>query len=312
MIYYLYLLAAVVLMALQFSVNKFYQSKNGSGIMTSLLYTSLSGIATGAIFFCINGFHLDVTPLSFVYAVLIAALCLGYSLLGFKIFSLGNFSVFAMFLMLGGMLLPFLFGLLFLGDAETLSPLSLVLRIVGVLLLIGAMLLPLTEKSEEDSETDKRSRTTRMLFVLLCLLVFFMNGFVSIFSKLHQIETVYPTVDNNSFVILTNAINGIFSAFILFLLTLKNKGGPKLSPTFKPWMLIASVVAYALCNGISYLLQLLAAASTMPASVQYPMMTGGSVVLTALAGYLFFGEKQSRRALIGTLVAFAATFLFLF
>lgn len=312
MLYYLYLLAAVILMALQFAVNKFYQSKNGSAMMTSLLYTALSGLATGAIFFCINGFSLHVTPLSFLYAVIIAVLCLGYSLLGFKIFSLGNFSVFTMFLMLGGMLLPFLFGILFLGDADALSPLSLVMRILGVLLLIGAMILPITETSETTDDRDKRSSKTRMLFVALCLLVFFMNGFVSIFSKLHQIETTYPTVDNNSFVILTNTLNGIFSAFILFLLTLKNRGGPKLAPTFKPWMLVSAVVVYALCNGISYLLQLLAAASTMPASVQYPMMTGGSVVLTALAGYLFFGEKQSRRALIGTCLAFGATFLFLF
>ena len=60
MIYYLYLFAAVILMALQFTVNKFYQSKNGSGIQTSLLYTTLSGFATGLIFLCINGFSLNV------------------------------------------------------------------------------------------------------------------------------------------------------------------------------------------------------------------------------------------------------------
>ena len=150
------------------------------------------------------------------------------------------------------------------------------------------------------------------MFFALCLLVFFMNGFVSILSKLHQIETGYPTVDNNSFVFLTNTINGLFSAAALFALTLAKREGPKLHAAFKPWMLLLCVVVYAACNGLSYLLQLLAAASTMPASVQYPMMTGGSVVLTALAGYLFFGEKQSRHALIGTVLAFAATFLFLF
>ena len=124
----------VVLMALQFSVNKFYQSKNGSGIMTSLLYTSLSGLATGAIFFCSNGFRLDVTPLSFVYAVLIAALCLGYSLLGFKIFSLGNFSVFTMFLMLGGMIVPSVFGIM-VGEALTWG------KVLCALLIMGAMAL---------------------------------------------------------------------------------------------------------------------------------------------------------------------------
>lgn len=307
MIYYLYLLAAVVLMALQFSVNKFYQSKNGSAIMTSLLYTSLSGLATGAIFFVINGFTLNVTPFSFVCAVGIALLCLGYSLLGFKIFSLGNFSVFTMFLMLGGMLLPFLYGLLFLGDTETMSALSLTARIVGVVLLIVSMVFPCLGQKDEET----RSKKARILFILLCLCVFFMNGFVSILSKLHQIETEYPVVDTNSFVFLTNTINGLFSALALFVLTLKNKQGPKLGEAFKPWMLAAAVVVYALCNGISYLLQLLAAASTMPASVQYPMMTGGSVVLTALAGYLFFREKPSKTALIGTVLAFAATFLFL-
>ena len=308
MIYYLYLLGAVILLALQFTINKFYQSKNGSAIMVSLLYTALSGIATGAIFFAINGLVLNVTPFSFVCAIGIALLCLCYTLLGFKIFSLGSFSVFTMFLMLGGMLLPFLYGLLFLGDAETMSPVSLACRIVGVLLLIVSMIFPCLDSKGEGKDNKK----TRVLFIALCLLVFFMNGFVSILSKLHQIETGYPTVDTNSFVFLTNTINGMCSAFILFLLTLKNKGMPKLNASFHPWMLIAAVVGYALCNGLSYLLQLLAAASTMPASVQYPMMTGGSVVLTAIAGRVFFGEKPSKKALVGIIVAFCATFLFLF
>ena len=309
MLYYLYLLIAVILMALQFSVNKYYQSKNGSGILTSLLYTTLSGFATGAIFFALNGFVLNVTPLSFLIAISIAVLCLCYSLLGFKIFSMGNFAVYTMFLMLGGMLLPFLYGLIFLGDAQNLSPLSLAMRIIGVVLLILSMLCGITDSKEDAS---KHSKTTRVLFVVLCILVFFLNGFVSILSKLHQIEDVNPTVDNNSFVFLTNTINGIFSGFALFIMMLIKKEPPKLAPAFKPWMLAAAVAVYALCNGVSYLLQLLAAASTMPASVQYPMMTGGSVVLTALAGYLFFHESQSHRALIGTVLAFAATFLFLF
>ena len=207
------------------------------------------------------------------------------------------------------MLLPFLYGLFFLGDAQVLSPLSLVCRVAGVLLLIGSMIFPILDKRENEEAHGKK---TRILFIVLCLLVFFMNGFVSILSKIHQIEAHYPTVDNNSFVFLTNTINGIFSGFALFMLTLFKKDGPKLAPTFRPWMLIAAVAVYALCNGVSYLLQLLAAASSMPASVQYPMMTGGSVVLTAIAGYLFFREKQSPKAMIGTILAFAATFLFLF
>ena len=49
----------------------------------------------------------------------------------------------------------------------------------------------------------------------------------------------------------------------------------------------------------------------MPASVQYPMITGGTVILSAAVGRVFFGERQSKLSLAGTLLAFAATFLFL-
>lgn len=312
MINYLYLLIAVVLMALQFSINKFYQSKNGSAIMTSLLYTTLSGFAAGIIFFFINGCQVNVTPFSFLCAVIISLLCLGYSLLGFKIFSLGNFSVYTMFLMLGGMLLPFLYGMFFLGDVDGISPLSLVCRIAGIILLMISMVFPCLDKKEDDAVGEDQKRKKKILFITLCILVFFMNGFVSIFSKIHQIETTYPITDNNSFVFLTNTLNGMFSAAALFFLILKNRTLPKLAKGFHPALLWVYVIGYALCNGVSYLLQLTAAASDMPASIQYPMMTGGSVVLTALAGFAFFHEKQSKNARIGTALAFAATFLFLF
>ncbi|MBQ3814746.1 MAG: hypothetical protein II836_01720, partial [Clostridia bacterium] len=64
-------------------------------------------------------------------------------------------------------------------------------------------------------------------------------------------------------------------------------------------------------NGISYTLQLLSA-SNLPASVLYPMVTGGSVVLSAVAGRIFFGEKPDRITLAGLALSFVATFLFLF
>ena len=44
---------------------------------------------------------------------------------------------------------------------------------------------------------------------------------------------------------------------------------------------------------------------------QYPFLTGGSVVLSAVCGKILFGEKLTRRAFIGVLIAFFATFLFL-
>ncbi len=307
--YYLLLLLAVILMALQFVMNKLFQSKNGSGMMTSLLYTTLTGLATGVIFFCINGCRLTITPFSLLCAVIVAGLCLGYALLGFRIFSLGNFSMFSMFLMLGGMLLPFLYGMLFLGDGALLSQRSMMCRMAGVVLLTVSMIFPYLGQKQQGDAPDKKRRKT--LFFALCICVFFMNGFVSIVSKLHQIETGHATVDNNSFVILTNTINGVCSGIALLFLHLRKKEKPRLADTFSKWQLLLVVLGYAVFNGAAYLLQLIVAASPLPASVQYPMITGGSIVLSALAGLLFFHEKQDKWSLCGIGISFAATFLFL-
>ena len=44
----------------------------------------------------------------------------------------------------------------------------------------------------------------------------------------------------------------------------------------------------------------------------YPLVTGGSVVLSALAGALFFREIPRKWSRVGLVVTFCATLLFLF
>ena len=88
------------------------------------------------LFFCIGGFRLAVTPYSLLMAAIIAGLCCLYTLIGFKMLALGNMSVYTMFLMLGGMLLPYLYGVFSLGESVSIW------RIVGVILLALSMVFP--------------------------------------------------------------------------------------------------------------------------------------------------------------------------
>ena len=276
-----------------FALNKLWQKSNGAGIKTSLLYTALTGLFVSVIFFAVGGGRVQITPFSLVCAAAVAGLCLGYNLIGFKVFSIGSYSVYMMFLMLGGMLLPFIYGMLFLGDADGTGTVSLAARFTGVAL------------------GDKKDKKNSRLFIILCVTVFILNGFVSITSKIHQIETVRQTVDATSFVVLTNGINGVASAVTLLFLCLRDKKPPELAKDFPVWKVILMPLVCGALNGSSYLCQLVAAASDMPASVQYPMITGGTVILSAAVGRVFFGERQSKLSLAGTLLAFAATFLFL-
>ena len=117
--YYLFILAAVALLALQFSTNKAYGLRRGDGAKASLIFATACGFASAAVTFVIaslseGGFRF--TWFSLLLGAAMASLSCAYTLIGFKILSLGDMSVFMMFLMLGGMMLPYLFGVTVLGE----------------------------------------------------------------------------------------------------------------------------------------------------------------------------------------------------
>lgn len=304
--YYLLILLAVVLLALQFSTNKLYQLKCGNTAVASLTFSTLSGLTTSVIFLILTfvmGETFTITPYSLLMAAIIAVLCCTYTFIGFKIMAFGSMSVFMMFLMLGGMLLPYLFGVFYLDEGISVG------RIIGVILLVISMVFPVLSKD----------RSGGVIFVLLCAAVFTLNGCVSITSKLHQINTEMAVCGTTTFVFLTNFMNGIISAVGLLIMSLSgsskavdDKGTTVMQVIRKNAKVIALIViGNAAFGGVSYMLQLIGAAN-VPASVLYPLVTGGSVVLSAVAGLLFFKEKPDKVSGIGLLLSFAATFLFLF
>ena len=310
--YYLYIFAAVVLLALQFSTNKAYEVRCGDGAKASLVFATAAGFASAVVTFVIaatvgGGFRFSW--FSLLMGALMASLSCTYTLIGFKIMALGDMSVFMMFLMLGGMMLPYLFGVFVLQEAIS------VWRILGVVLLTVSMVFPVLAR--------KKAGKAGGLFVVLCIAVFLCNGVASIVSKTHQINLFEQDVVNApSYACLGNVMNGVISLVCLSVLCLRKKNAhdaeptpdnEKAAPSAKPMLgaIALIIAANALCNGISYTLQLLSA-SNLPASVLYPMVTGGSVVLSAVAGRIFFGEKPDRITLAGLALSFVATFLFLF
>ena len=50
---------------------------------------------------------------------------------------------------------------------------------------------------------------------------------------------------------------------------------------------------------------------TLPATVLYPFITGGSIVFSSLAGVIFFKEKLSAKLIISVMLCFAGTVMFL-
>jgi len=309
--YYIFILIAVVLLAVQFASNRAYSIRQGSSAKASLTFTTLVGFTCAVVMFLIaviSGEGFVITPYSLGMGAIVAALCCTYTFVGFKIMALGSLSVYTMFLMLGGMMLPYLYGVFLLNEGVS------VCRIIGFILLAVSLVFPVVAR--------EKAGKSSVIFIVLCLAVFCLNGCVSITSKVHQINEIYAKSGSASFSFITNTINAVMSAVGLGIITLREKkqqkemhaDGPTAvyeKPKTPAGVIAVIVLINAVAGGVSYVLQLVSAAH-VAASALYPMITGGSVVLSALAGLLLFKEKPDRISLIGLILSFAATFLFLF
>lgn len=282
---YLLLILADILLALNFAATKAYQKNSGTSLYTGLLFNAALGFFSALLFFAVNGFKCALTPFSVVMALLMGTLCVAYTCLGFLIMERDDITLYTVFLMSGGMAVPYIWGLIFLGE-----PFSY-LRTAGLIIIAAAIVMMNSGSSKPDKKT-----------VLLCLAVFFLNGFISVISKEHQIGS--SAVASADFVILTGAAKAAASLAAL-LFTAKQKE----SARFNLKSVLFTFLAAAL-GGASYLFQLKGALS-LPATVLYPFITGGSIIFTALAGRVFFGEKPKKRMLTGIALCFLGTVLFL-
>lgn len=306
MIYYLIVLLAVVGLAVNFCLTKLYQNRTGTGFRISVLFNIITGAFTAVLFFFIhgfmNGFSLLFTPFSWMMAFLLILFCGGYALIGFKIIAMGDIAVYTLFLMLGGMMLPYFFGLIFLEE-----PFSY-LRLAGLILMVIAIAL----SGREGGKGEKKKGS--LVFFLLCMIVFCLNGGGSIVSKIHQLpENVDRAVLSPVFVMMAGIIRVVIFSLIYLGIRLHDKKLPadrRPAPIRLPVSVVLIMLASSAVDGVSYLCQL-AGASHLPATVMYPMITGGSVVLTAVAGRIFFGQKLTRQATIGIVLCLIATLLFL-
>lgn len=317
---YVMVAGAAVCVAGQFVFMKTYQTKVGSTSVLNFAFSAAAAVLSCLLFLCVGAFDIHVSAFTVYMALGMSFACTLNSVLGIFAVSYGKLSVFTMSMMLGGMLLPFLYGLLFLNEPVTAW------RIVGCILLVAALVYTSLAGNPE-------GKKNRLVFYGLCALVFVSNGAVSIISKCHQIGAqASGTID---YCVMTYAFMFGFSALALavcLLLRRRKRSAPALlqsgaaeaapvpagegaedvpAANKKRLLGLLSVAAYAVISGAGYLLQLYGAVD-LPASVLYPIVTGGSIVLTAVFGRVFFKERITWKMWIGFAVALLATVLFLF
>ncbi|MCL2517553.1 MAG: hypothetical protein FWF15_03220 [Oscillospiraceae bacterium] len=291
---YFILFLAVLCIAVQFNLNKLYQKKFAAGLKDILFFSLVCG-AANTIFFGAFGVVIGGLPkfstFSFVISILLAVVSSLSALVGILIMRYGKMSVYSVFMMLGGMILPYFYGIIFLDEVLSAA------RIIGLAVLICA--LPLSTFSR----SDNKSRISKFYYIL-CVSIFLINGTVSIISKAHSINiSAVPAVN---FIFYSNLWVTVINCAAYFIFK------PKVETPAKVNKLpaVGLIMIFAAVSGVGFLLQLISA-KTVPAVVLYPFVTGGSIVLSTIGARVCFGEKINVFALIGIITAVGGTLLFL-
>ena len=279
--YYAYILISVVTFGVCFALNDSFRRIRGSGLKISIEATFL-GSVSGVVFLLIfSGFTLEFTPFTLIMALIACINGIAFTFFSFKALEQTNLSLYSMFSMLGGMLLPFLQGVIFYGEAITLA------KTVCVALIFVALSLTVKRGEKKNGYVYYAG-------------IFILNGMSGVLSKLFN-ELPFDKTSPASYS-LWIAICSLFVSGILWLI-LNRKRNPD-----EPKFSIKACVIGCASGGINRIANflLVLALVHVDASAQYPLVTGGVMIVCTLIS-LFSNNKPSKKELLAISVAFLGT-----
>lgn len=277
---------ATFLFSVQFVFNDVYQRGEGANVVTAMLFSGLTGIAGIIMLVLTNGGAFQYSLFSMLLAFLSAAKNVLSAYLSIMVLSRANLSVYSLYSMLGGMLLPFGYAILFCGEPLTWQ------KCVCTVLVMGALLLGL--RGKDSAPEEKRQQGSPLPWYLG---VFVMNGLSGVFSTIHQ-RAGEIAVSASAYSLMERVWGLLIVAFVL--LVCRSRG--QAIRLQKPLRSIGSTVGFGVITTLANLI-LLIALLHVDASIQYPIVTGGVIVLSLMWDWIL-GKKPNRYAVGAAMVSF--------
>ena len=315
--YYAMLIGASFLFGSQFMVTKAFEKNYGKTVRASLSFSLLYSLFAGVIFFIIklisSGTVFNLNPFSLCMAFGLSLVNILSSAIGIKTLALGDIAVYSLFLMLGGMIVPFFAGIVFLKESVS------VCNLIGVAIMIIALCLPVffgkQNKNAGEAQTDGDTRKkTSVFFYVLCVFLFILNGLSSTLSKFNSVRE--GAALGAEFTFYTYGIQFVISLAAFALTTASGKSDKTQNEEKQPVILFRPVAigcgaAFGAVNGTAFLMSSVAAEHVV-AVAQYPLITGATILFSSLLAFLFYREKPTALQLVQIVIALAATILFMF
>ncbi len=271
--YYGVLTLCAIMFGSQFLFTKMYKDAYGNDLK-AMCVSAAGGSLLGIIILAIiNGFSLTCTPFSLIMAIINTVN--GNLFLFCSLKSLGkiNLSLYSVFSMIGGMALPFITGILFYNEPLTTG------KVVCFLFITLAILLTF-----EKGEKAKGG--------IYYIGIFVFNGMSGVISKLYT-DMPFEKVPAAEYSILCAVVNLIVSLIILiFLRKIKRPLNSKAVISIIGNGVFGRVANYLLLICLLYL----------PASAQYPFITGGTMVVSTVLSCII-NQKPSKKEVLSVILS---------
>ena len=202
-IYYGLILLSVAMFGGGFAFQDLYRKKRGSGLCISMEASCIGAVAGLIVLLAINGFAFEYTPFTLLMAFWAALNGMAFTFCAFRALDYINLSLFSLFSMLGGMVLPFFQGILFYGEAFTLA------KGICVAFIIAALLCTL-KKGEKKKGT------------VFYVGIFVLNGMSGVISKIFTTGTL-PKASAAGYSIWSATATIFLSAIAWFVLSRREK-----------------------------------------------------------------------------------------
>ena len=293
---YLLVIFASCIFGSNFLFDNQYQRRAGSGLQSSMVH-ALIGSALGIVAllivnFFMNGMTLSVkfVPVAIIIAAFAALNSLLYTVCSLRALGIINLSLFSVFAMLGGMVLPSILGMIVTDPATGLREPFTFAKAVCFAFIVVTLLLTVQKGSGKKGAIYYAG-------------VFVLNGMSGVFSTLLTKFTYTPdklTMDaiSTGYSIAAGLITLVISAVAVIIYIAKKQKNTVTPAAF------AFAASGGALNRVANFILVIALTMGMESSVQYPIVTGVVMIASTLICY-FTPQKPKVRDLVSVAFAFA-------
>ena len=288
---YIIIVASSVILAGQAIFFKMFSLEYRRGLASHFLNNIVFIGIVVLVLLAINGPMTAVNPATYLYASLFGVLWVITMFFYIKAMGMGPTGLVTLFFSFG-IIIPII------TDLAVLGTLINIFQIIGLALLLVSFYI-----GNRPLGDDRKNISPQ--FILICMVSFLLNGVIMSLVKLHQ--GAMPGTDVQAFVLygFSASVAASVVCFLFFHIKESKAEKPSYGYMFTSPKYYLSAVGGGATTAVGNLLMLMAA-SLVPAAIQFPIMSGGTSIVSAILSIFIFKEKLTKKMALVLLIGIAA------